>query len=92
LPTRHGWNTLEQHRLYLDFVNNAGIGVGGQFTELDPDKIDELVETNVAAVTRLTHHYLPAMRARCRGGIMNLASLAAFTPGPWQAPYFASKA
>jgi short-subunit dehydrogenase len=32
------------------------------------------------------------MRARARGGVMNLASLAAFAPGPWQAPYFASKA
>jgi uncharacterized protein len=84
---------LARHRLYLDvLVNNAGIGLGGSFTELDPDKLDELVETNVAAVTRLTRHYLPAMRARARGGIMNLASLAAFTPGPWQAPYFASKA
>lgn len=84
---------LAQHGLYLDvLVNNAGIGLGGNFSDIDPAKLDELVETNVAAVTRLTRHYLPAMRARCRGGIMNLASLAAFTPGPWQAPYFASKA
>jgi short-subunit dehydrogenase len=84
---------LAQHSLYVDvLVNNAGIGLGGNFTELDQDKLDELVATNVAALTRLTRHYLPAMRARCRGGIMNLASLAAFTPGPWQAPYFASKA
>jgi short-subunit dehydrogenase len=84
---------LARHKLYLDvLVNNAGIGLGGNFTDLDQDKLDELVETNVAAVTRLTRHYLPAMRARARGGIMNLASLAAFTPGPWQAPYFASKA
>ena len=84
---------LPSHGLYLDvLVNNAGIGLGGNFTDLDQDKLDELVETNVAAVTRLTRHYLPAMRARARGGIMNLASLAAFTPGPWQAPYFASKA
>lgn len=84
---------LARHGLYLDvLVNNAGIGLGGNFTELEPEKLDELVETNVAAVTRLTRHYLPAMRARCRGGIMNLASLAAFAPGPWQAPYFASKA
>jgi short-subunit dehydrogenase len=84
---------LARHGLYLDvLVNNAGIGIGGNFTELAPDQLDELVETNVAAVTRLTRHYLPAMRARARGGIMNLASLAAFTPGPWQAPYFASKA
>jgi uncharacterized protein len=84
---------LDRHRLYLDvLVNNAGIGIGGNFTDLDPTQLDELVETNVAAVTRLTRHYLPAMRARARGGIMNLASLAAFVPGPWQAPYFASKA
>jgi short-subunit dehydrogenase len=84
---------LERHGLYLDvLVNNAGMGLGGNFTELEPAKLEELVETNVTAVTRLTRHYLPAMRARCRGGIMNLASLAAFAPGPWQAPYFASKA
>jgi len=84
---------LAQHGLYLDvLVNNAGIAVGGNFTELDPEKLDELVATNIGAVTRLTRHYLPAMRARARGGIMNLASLAAFAPGPWQAPYFASKA
>jgi short-subunit dehydrogenase len=84
---------LARHRVYLDvLVNNAGIGLGGSFTELDQDKLDELVATNVAALTRLTRHYLPAMRARARGGIMNLSSLAAFAPGPWQAPYFASKA
>lgn len=50
------------------------------------------VQTNVTAVTRLTRHYLPAMRARARGGIMNIASIAAFTPGPWQSVYFASRA
>lgn len=84
---------LAAHRLYLDvLVNNAGVGLGGNFTDLDQAALDKLVETNVAAVTRLTRHYLPPMRARARGGIMNLASLAAFLPGPWQAPYFASKA
>ncbi len=84
---------LERHKMYLDvLVNNAGVGLGGDFTDLDQDKLDELVATNVAALTRLTRHYLPAMRERSRGGVMNLASLAAFTPGPWQAPYFASKA
>lgn len=84
---------IRRHNLYVDvLVNNAGIGVGGPFANLDADKLDELVATNVGAVTRLTRHYLPAMRARARGGIMNLASLAAFAPGPWQAPYFASKA
>src|SRR4029079_233515 len=56
---------LSKHGLYLDvLVNNAGIGLGGEFTELDQEKLDELVATNVAALTRLTRHYLTAMRAR----------------------------
>ena len=84
---------LARHGLYLDvLVNNAAMGLGGEFTSLDQDKLDELVGTNVAALTRLTRYYLPQMRARARGGIMNIGSLASFVPGPWQAPYFASKA
>lgn len=84
---------LTRERLYLDvLVNNAAIGLGGEFTVVDQDRLDELVATNIGAVTRLTRYYLPAMRARARGGVMNLASLASFVPGPWQAGYFASKA
>lgn len=84
---------LGRHQLYLDvLVNNAGIAHGGNFAETDLEAIDELVATNVAALTRFTRLALPAMRARARGGIMNMASLGAFTPGPWQAAYFASKA
>src|SRR5689334_14299682 len=78
---------------YLDvLVNNAGIGLGGPFCTLAQKNSMSFVQTNVTAVTRLTRHYLPAMRARARGGVMNIASIAAFTPGPWQAGYFASKA
>ncbi len=84
---------LERHGLYLDvLVNNAGIAMSGPFSVQDPSQIDQLVATNIAAVTRLTRMALPAMRARCRGGILNLSSLGAFTPGPWNAAYFASKA
>ena len=84
---------LDRHGLYLDvLVNNAGIAHGGDFGEADVEVIDQLVATNVAALTRFTRLALPAMRARARGGIMNMASLGAFTPGPWQATYFASKA
>ena len=76
---------LAKHGLYLDvLVNNAGVGVGGRFTALDPTRLEELIVTNVMAVSRLMRHFLPAMLARGRGGIMNLASLAAFAPGPWQ--------
>lgn len=84
---------LARHGLYLDvLVNNAGIAVSGPFTIQDPSIIDELVATNIAALTRLTRMSLPAMRARGRGGIINLSSLGSYTPGPWNAAYFASKA
>lgn len=84
---------LKKHHAYADvLVNNAAIGLGGDFASASQPQIDELVATNVAALTRLTRHFLPGMRARARGGIMNLASLAGFVPGPWQATYFASKA
>jgi short-subunit dehydrogenase len=83
---------LTRHGLYLDvLVNNAGIALSGPFSVQHPNLIDQLVATNIAALTRLTRMALPAMRARCRGGILNLSSLGAFTPGPWNAAYFASK-
>lgn len=78
---------------YCDLlVNNAGIGVSGAFAELPLDDVDRLVAVNVAAPTRLMHHMLAGMRARRRGGIINLASLGAYAPGPFQAPYYASRA
>jgi uncharacterized protein len=84
---------LARHGLYLDvLVNNAGIALTGPFSVQDPNLIDQLVATNIAALTRLTRMALPGMRARGRGGILNLSSLGAFTPGPWNAAYFASKA
>lgn len=84
---------LAERDLYLDvLVNNAGIALSGLYAEQDADRIDELLQTNVVAVARLTRRVLPAMLARGRGGVMNIASLGSFTPGPWQAAYFASKA
>ncbi|MDO9381567.1 MAG: SDR family NAD(P)-dependent oxidoreductase [Hyphomicrobiaceae bacterium] len=84
---------LSVHQMYLDvLVNNAGIALAGRFSDQTVQEIDELTATNVVALTRLTRLALPAMRARARGGIINLASIGSFTPGPWQAAYFASKA
>lgn len=84
---------LASKKLYLDvLVNNAGIALTGPFSVQDPTALDELVVTNVGAVTRLTRLALAPMRARGRGGIMNISSLGSFTPGPWNAAYFASKA
>ncbi|MDX2159059.1 MAG: SDR family oxidoreductase [Hyphomicrobiaceae bacterium] len=73
-------------------VNNAGIGHCGAFADIRPDDLEALLALNVAVPLRLMRHVLPGMRARRRGGILNVASLGGFVPGPWQATYYASKA
>ena len=78
---------------YCDLlVNNAGIGISGHFVDLLVADVDQLLVVNTVAPTRLMRHVLPGMRARRRGGIINLASLGGFAPGPYQAPYYASRA
>jgi len=83
---------LSRAGLYLDvLVNNAGIGLAGPFLAQAPFEISRLVALNVESVTRLTRTALPDMIARQRGGILNVASLGAYVPGPNQAAYYASK-
>jgi short-subunit dehydrogenase len=73
-------------------VNNAGFGSYGLFAETDSRKELELLQVNVVALTHLTKLFLPPMIARRRGYVMNVASTAAFQPGPLMAVYYASKA
>ena len=73
-------------------INNAGFGLIGRFADLPLDRQRQMLDLNVAALTELTHLVLPAMKERRTGGILNLASTAAFQPGPGFAVYFASKA
>ncbi len=84
---------LASHGAYADvLVNNAGIGLAGPFHAHAAADVLRLVDLNVRALTHLTHHFLPGMRVRGRGGILNLASIGGFAPGPNQAAYYASKA
>lgn len=73
-------------------VNNAGFGTIGPFAELDIEREMAEIELNVVALVRLTHAALPGMIQRGRGAILNVASLAAFVPGPYNATYTATKA
>jgi short-subunit dehydrogenase len=73
-------------------VNNAGIGSYGLFAETDLRAELDLLQINVVALTHLTKLFLPAMIARRRGYVLNVASTAAFQPGPLMAVYYASKA
>jgi hypothetical protein len=73
-------------------VNNAGFGQYGYFAENDLEECLRQIQLNVTALTHLTRLYLPAMIERSSGRILNVASTAAFQPGPLMAVYFATKA
>ena len=73
-------------------VNNAGFGLGGEFADTDLDRELEMIQVNISALTHLTKLFLTPMIKRKSGRILNLASTAAFQPGPLQAVYYASKA
>jgi short-subunit dehydrogenase len=73
-------------------VNNAGFGTIGAFADLDPEREEEEIRLNVVALTRLTRAALPGMVRRGHGAIINVSSLAAFQPAPFNATYGATKA
>ena len=73
-------------------VNNAGFGLIGRFAELDPKRERQMIDVNVGALTDLCRAVAPGMIKRKSGAILNVASTAAFQPGPKMAVYFATKA
>lgn len=84
---------LQQRDLSPDvLINNAGFGARGEFSDMPAERIDSLLAVNVEALTMLARSLLPAMRGRRRGGVLNVASTAAFQPGAYMAAYYASKA
>jgi uncharacterized protein len=74
---------LAQRGAYADvLVNSAGIGLAGAFLSHPPEAVQRLLDLNVRALTDLTRHFVPGMRVRGRGGVLNLASIGAYAPGP----------
>ncbi len=73
-------------------INNAGIGSGGDFLEYDLKSIMEMMHLNMDAMVALTHRFLPQMRVRKSGKIINVGSMAGFNPIPYMTVYAASKA
>jgi hypothetical protein len=79
--------------LQIDWlINNAGFGSMGDFVKLDLERELEMVGLNVMALVALTHRYLPQMRERQSGVIINVSSTASFQPIPFMATYAATKA
>ena len=73
-------------------INNAGFGLRGRFVDLDAAREREMIDLNCGALTDLCRAVVPGMIKRRRGAILNVASTAAFQPGPKMAVYFATKA
>jgi uncharacterized protein len=82
----------DQSCVVTHLVNNAGYGLRGNFVDMDGPSQARMIDLNCRALVELCHAFLPAMVAARRGGILNIASTAAFQPGPWMAVYYASKA
>ncbi|MCW4469817.1 SDR family oxidoreductase [Flavobacterium sp. MFBS3-15] len=84
---------IQQRGIFVDvLVNNAGQGAYGLFQDNDIHKELGIVDLNIASTIILTKHFVKEMVARNSGKILNLASIASQTPGPWQAVYHATKA
>jgi short-subunit dehydrogenase len=73
-------------------VNNAGFGLIGRFAELDARRLRQMIDLNVGTLADLCRAVAPGMIERKSGAILNVASTAAFQPGPKMAVYFATKA
>jgi len=73
-------------------VNNAGYGIAGALDGSNADEQLGMIDLNVRALVELTQIYWPSMLKNKRGGVLNVASTAAFQPGPLMAVYYASKA
>lgn len=73
-------------------INNAGFGSMGDFTAFETERDMKMIDLNIKATVALTHYYLPPMRERRRGTIINVASTAAFQGVPGMAVYAATKA
>jgi len=79
--------------LSIDYlINNAGFGKFCEFSGESFETYHKMLILNINALVELTHLYLPAMKDKNSGGIINVASIASFQPLPYQAVYGASKA
>jgi short-subunit dehydrogenase len=86
-------NEVTARELHVDvLVNNAGFGDFGPFVESDPKKNLDMIQLNISSLVALTHAFLPGMKSRGRGFILQVASTAGFQPGPLMAVYYATKA
>lgn len=73
-------------------INNAGFGLFGEFTKTNIDQELDMIDLNMKATHFLTKLFLKDFKAKDKGYILNVASMASYMPGPMMATYYASKA
>jgi len=84
---------LDQQGVQVNFlINNAGLGDHGAFAESDWDRVQAMLDTNITALTHLTHALVPSMLQSGRAAVLNVSSVAGFFPLPNMAVYSATKA
>ncbi len=87
------YDQIETAGIQVDvLINNAGFGGHGLFHERRWEEDESMIDLNVTALCEMSHLFIPGMVARKKGKILNVASMAAFLPGPLQAVYYATKA
>ena len=87
------YNEIKKRNIKVDIlINNAGLGLFGEFFETDIEKEKNIVNLNIKALIELSKYFLQEMIERNSGKILNVASIAAFQPGPYMSVYYASKA
>ena len=87
------FDQLQRENTPVDIlINNAGFGAFGEFAAMPEEEILGQIQLNITALTHLTRLFLAPMLTRRSGRIMNVASTAAFQPGPLMAVYYATKA
>jgi short-subunit dehydrogenase len=83
---------LLENRMLCDvLVNSAGYGLRGAAANLPIERQLGIIDVNIRILTELTLRFLPGMVERKSGGVINLSSVASFTPGPYMSLYYASK-
>jgi len=87
------YDEVKQKNIVVDYlINNAGFGDFGMFVETDWKKEEQMINLNITTLTLFTKLFIKDMVKRGNGRIMNVASTAAFQPGPTMAIYYATKA
>ena len=86
------YNELNNNNIHINYlINNAGYGLYGTFESTDWELESKMIQLNIVALTQLTKLFLPSMIEKKAGKILNVASTAAFVPGPMMAVYCATK-